>query len=72
MKKLRNVLNGHRVHDVIDNINIINVEKMEVMFCGALYSFLNPPDFMECFRDELMNMNVKKSDVNGARLDIFI
>lgn len=72
MKKLRNVLKGHRVHDVIDNINIINVEKMEVMFCGALDNFMSPPDFMERFRDELMNMDVKKSDVNGARLDIFI
>lgn len=72
MKKLRNVIKGHQAHEVIDSINIIDAEEMVVAFCGSFDSFMNPPDFMERFRDELMDRNVTKSLVNGTRLDVFI
>ncbi len=72
MKKLRNVIKGYQVHDAIDGINIIDIKEMEVAFCGAFDSFMNPPDFMERFRDELMDRNVMKSVINGTRLDVFI
>lgn len=72
MKKLSNVIKGHRGYEMIESINIINIERLEIEFCGRLESLMNPPDFMHDHQKKLMGMDVIKSEVNGTRLDCFI
>ena len=69
---VKNVIKGHRVHDVLESINIIEPEKLKVHFCGKIEDFLNPPGGLEKERDRINAMHSLHSEVNGTQLQIFV
>lgn len=71
-KIVKNVIRGHLVHDEIERICIIDVNNMEVIFNGELSKYMDPPEIMRDEKDKYDKMIVRKSNVDGTRLDIFI
>lgn len=71
VKRIENVLNGFMARGM-EKLNIIDIDKMNVPFCGKIEDFKKPPSGLEEFQRNLLNSEVKKVKSNGIRLDIFI